>query len=217
MAPCNCRLRAKAGCHANSPASAGCPARYRACGKPLLTEQARMLHSQRFPIQEGSMKLKLTLLATAMALSLAVPALHAKTFKWASAGEISTWDIHSQNNALQNGIHAAVYESLVYYNSRTFKIEPVLATSWNQVSPTQLRLNLRQNVKFHDGSAFTADDAVYSIQRAMMKTSNFTPYTSGIDRVVKVNDNTVDIHHEGPQPGAAEPADRAAHHEQGVG
>lgn len=146
------------------------------------------------------MKLKLTLLATAMALSLAVPALHAKTFKWASAGEISTWDIHSQNNALQNGIHAAVYESLVYYNSRTFKIEPVLATSWNQVSPTQLRLNLRQNVKFHDGSAFTADDAVYSIQRAMMKTSNFTPYTSGIDRVVKVNATTIDIFTKNPNP-----------------
>ena len=79
--------------------------------------------------------------ATAAAMA-AAPSLHAKPFKWASAGEISTWDIHSQNNALQNGIHAAVYESLVYYNSRNFKIEPVLATSWNQVSPTQLSASL---------------------------------------------------------------------------
>ncbi len=139
-------------------------------------------------------KLKRTLLGLAAAASLAVtPMAMAKTFKWASAGEISTWDVHSQNNALQNGIHAAVYESLVYYNSRTFKIEPVLATAWNQVSPTQLRVTLRQNVKFHDGSAFTADDAVFSLQRAMAKTSNFTPYTAGIDRVVKVNANTIDI------------------------
>ncbi|CAA9437594.1 MAG: ABC transporter, substrate-binding protein (cluster 5, nickel/peptides/opines), partial [uncultured Ramlibacter sp.] len=129
------------------------------------------------------MKLKLTMLCVAAtAALLAAPGLHAKTFRWASAGEISTWDIHSQNNALQNGIHAAVYESLVYYNSRTFKIEPVLATAWNQVNPTQLRVTLRQGVKFHDGTDFTADDAVYSLERAMMKTSNFTPYTSGIDR-----------------------------------
>ena len=124
------------------------------------------------------MKYKFALLCAASVAALAAaPSLHAKPFKWASAGEISTWDIHSQNNALQNGIHAAVYESLVYYNSRTFKIEPVLATSWNQVAPTQLRVNLRQGVKFHDGSPFTADDAAYSIERAMMKSSNFTPYT----------------------------------------
>lgn len=146
------------------------------------------------------MRIKYALVCAAAATALAAPALQAKPFRWASAGEISTWDIHSQNNALQNGIHAAVYESLVYYNSRTFKIEPVLATSWTQVSPTQLRLNLRQNVKFHDGSAFTADDAAYSIERAMMKTSNFSPYTAGIDRVVKVNPNTIDIFTKRPNP-----------------
>ena len=68
-------------------------------------------------------KLKFALLGVVAATALAVsPVSMAKPFKWASAGEISTWDIHSQNNALQNGIHAAVYESLVYYNSRTFKI-----------------------------------------------------------------------------------------------
>ena len=66
----------------------------------------------------------------AASLLAAVPAAHAKTFKWASQGEIATWDIHSQNNALQNGLHANVYESLVYYNSKTFEVEPVRATSW---------------------------------------------------------------------------------------
>ncbi len=147
------------------------------------------------------MRIKQALLciAAAAAMAAAQPAL-AKTFRWASAGEIATWDIHSQNNALQNGIHAAVYESLVYYNSRNFQIEPVLATAWNQMSPTQLRITLRQGVKFHDGSNFTADDVVYSLQRGMMKTSNFTPYTAGIDRVVKVNDNTVDIITKAPNP-----------------
>lgn len=59
----------------------------------------------------------------AVSVLCAAPAAQAKTFKWASQGEISTWDIHSQNNALQNGIHANVYESLVYYNSRTFQVE----------------------------------------------------------------------------------------------
>jgi peptide/nickel transport system substrate-binding protein len=145
------------------------------------------------------MKLKLTLLAASMVLAGMVGTAHAKTFKWASAGEISTWDIHSQNNALQNGIHAAVYESLVYYN-KDFKVEPVLATSWSQVTPTQWRFNLRRNVKFTDGSNLTADDVVFSIQRALARTSNFAIYAQGITRAAKVNDNTVDIFLSGPNP-----------------
>ena len=143
------------------------------------------------------MKLKLTVLCVALAAAMGV---QAKPFKWTSASDIPTWDIHSQNNALANGIHAAVYESLVYYNSRTFKVEPVLATGWKQVSPVQLRLTLRKGVKFHDGSAFTADDAVFSLERAMSKTSNFAVYTQGIDKVVKVDANTIDILTKEPNP-----------------
>ena len=143
--------------------------------------------------------MKLRLLAIAAALALG-GAAHAKTFKWTSASDIATWDIHSQNNALQNGIHAAVYETLVYYNSKTFKVEPVLATAWKQMSPTQMRFTLRQGVKFHDGTPFTADDAVFSIERGMSKTSNFQVYTNGIDRVVKVDANTIDIFTKDPNP-----------------
>ena len=140
------------------------------------------------------MKLKYSLLSVAAAAALlCAPVVHAKPFKWASQGEIATWDIHSQNNALQNGIHANVYESLVYYNSKTFEVEPVLATAWKEVSPTQVRFTLRQGVKFHDGSTLTTDDAVYSIQRAMAKTSNFTPYVQGISKVVKVSRLTADV------------------------
>jgi peptide/nickel transport system substrate-binding protein len=144
------------------------------------------------------MKFSATILVAALALGAA--SVHAKTFKWTSASDISTWDIHSQNNGLQNGIHAAVYESLVYYNSRTFKPEPVLATAWKQISSTQLRLTLRTGVKFHDGSPFGADDAVFSIERAMSKTSNFAVYTAGIDRVVKVDANTIDVFTKDPNP-----------------
>ncbi len=90
------------------------------------------------------MQFRFTLLAAALAV--ASVGVQAKTFKWTSASDIPTWDIHSQNNALANGVHASVYESLVYYNSRTFKVEPVLATAWKQMSPTQLRFTLRQGV-----------------------------------------------------------------------
>jgi len=147
------------------------------------------------------MKLKLALLSmVTMAAFAAAPALHAKPFKWSSASDIPTLDIHSQNNALGNGVHAAIYDALVYYNSQTFKPEPQLATSWRELSPTQVRFNLRPGVKFSDGTPFTADDVVFSIARAMAKTSNYAVYTQGIDRVVKVNDSTVDFIMKGPNP-----------------
>jgi len=79
--------------------------------------------------------------------------------------------------SLGNGVHAAIYDSLVYYNSQTFKPEAQLATAWRDVSPTQVRFTLRSGVKFSDGTPFTADDVVYSITRAMAKTSNYAVYT----------------------------------------
>ena len=85
---------------------------------------------------------KLAVLAAALALSQTASA---KTFKWTSASDIPTMDIHSQNNALGNGVHAAIYESLVYYNSKSFKIEPQLATSWTLVNPTLMRIELRND------------------------------------------------------------------------
>ncbi len=147
------------------------------------------------------MKYKTRLLAVAAAAALAgLSAAHAATFKWSSASDIPTLDIHSQNNALGNGVHAAIYDALVYYNSRTFKPEPQLATGWREISPTQVRFTLRTGVKFSDGTPFTADDVVFSISRAMAKTSNYQVFTQGIDRVVKVNENTVDFMLKGPNP-----------------
>ena len=90
--------------------------------------------------------MKLHTLAVAALAACCMLGANAKTFKWTSASDIPTLDIHSQNNALGNGVHAAVYESLVYYNSKTFKVEGVLATGWKQVTPTQLRLMLRKGV-----------------------------------------------------------------------
>ena len=147
------------------------------------------------------MNLKLTSICAAALLALAaVPAVQAKTFKWSSASDIPTMDIHSQNNALSNGVHASIFDALVYYDSVTFKPMPQLATSWRDISPTQVRFNLRTGVKFSDGSAMTADDVVYSLTRAMAKTSNFTVYTQGIDKVVKVDANTIDLMMKGPNP-----------------
>ena len=57
----------------------------------------------------------------------------------------------------------AVYDTLIRYNADTREFEPLLATSWNRVNPTTYEFKLRQDVKFHDGSPFDADDVAYTI------------------------------------------------------
>ena len=169
-------------------------------GKLRLPGLARLLHSGIFFFESLPMQ-KIALFCTGAFVALTLgTAAQAKTFKWSSASDIPTMDIHSQNNALGNGVHASMYDSLVYYNSKTFKPEAQLATEWKQVSPTQVRFSLRKGVKFSDGSPFSADDVVFSLTRAMAKTSNYAVYAQGIDKVVKVDDNTVDVMLKAPTP-----------------
>ena len=43
---------------------------------------------------------------------------------------------------------------------------PALAERWEIVEPTRWRFHLRKGVKFHNGEPFTADDVVFSLERA---------------------------------------------------
>ena len=64
-----------------------------------------------------------------------------------------------------------VYESLTTVNE-SGEVLPALATDW-QVSADGLEytFNLRQNVEFHDGSAFDSEDVLFSFERAMAEDS----------------------------------------------
>ena len=126
-------------------------------------------------------------------------AAEAKTLRWSSQGDILTMDPHAQNEGLNNTVSDHIYEPLVT-RGKDLKIEPALALSWKSVNPTTMQFKLRPNVKFHDGTAFTADDVVFSIERALAPTSNFSPYMQGITGARKVDDLTVDIVTKGPNP-----------------
>jgi peptide/nickel transport system substrate-binding protein len=134
----------------------------------------------------------------AVAIGAASPAL-AVTLKWGAQNDILTLDPHSQNHATTNGIMQHVYEGLVRY-TKDFNVEPCLATSWQQVSPTQYRFNLRKNVRFHDGTPFTADDVVFSYGRILQPQGTMQIYVAGVKEVRKIDDFTVDMILSGPSP-----------------
>lgn len=46
------------------------------------------------------------------------------------------------------------------------KLVPGLAQKWGVVKPTAWRFELRKGVQFHDGQPLTAEDVMFSIDRA---------------------------------------------------
>ena len=134
----------------------------------------------------------------AVLVAFALP-VDAKTLRFSSQGDITTIDPHGNNEGFTNAFLENIYETLVT-RGKDLKVEPCLAVSWQQVSPTVMRFKLREGVKFHDGSPFTADDVVFSIGRALADTSNFKPYLAGVKEARKVDDLTVEIITTGPAP-----------------
>jgi peptide/nickel transport system substrate-binding protein len=137
--------------------------------------------------------------ALACALTVAAMGADAVTLRWAGRGDMQTTDPHSQNEGLTNNINALVYEFLVS-RDKQLNIVPWLAESWTQVNPTTWRFKLRSGVKFHDGTPFTADDVVFSFERAKSDTSQLRAYANATGTAKKIDDLTVEFVTNGPNP-----------------
>ena len=118
--------------------------------------------------------------------------LTAKTLRFASAFDPNSLDPHSLALLYQMRVVTQIYEGLVN-RDQNFKLEPSLAVSWQATAPTTWRFKMRQDVKFHDGAPFTADDAVFSIERALAKTSQRASQLRGVTGVRKVDPLTIDV------------------------
>ena len=91
-------------------------------------------------------------------------------------------------------VAALVAEGLVAPDG-TGKLQPALAESWEQTSPTTYVYTLRAGATFHDGTPVTADDVVYSIGIAKDETisPNVAYYWANTTSVEKTADNQVTI------------------------
>jgi peptide/nickel transport system substrate-binding protein len=138
------------------------------------------------------------LLAVAMAAGLAAGA-GAKTFRWANDGDPNSMDPYARFETFLLAFDQSMYEPLIRRN-REMKLEPGLATEWSRVEPTLWRFKLREGVKFHDGTPFTADDVVFSFDRAAKPGSNMQSPLATIKQVRKVDDFTVELVTDGPDP-----------------
>lgn len=155
------------------------------------------------------MTLRKTLLAGAAALSFALPAYAGpddNSLIWSTDREISVpfvwWDTVTEMGAMMYHI----YDTLVYRNPETMEYEPLLATSWEWIDDTTLELKLREDVTYHDGSAFTADDVVKSYSMLLDPATAVVNdrFVKWMNEVEKVDDYTVRLNLAEPFPAALE-------------
>jgi len=102
--------------------------------------------------------------------------------------------------------HFLLLDSNIAYNQHIYgaltetdaqgRLVPDLATEWRPQGDNAWRFTLRRGVTFHDGSPFTADDVVFSLNRVPNVPNNPSPYSGqllGVTEIRKVDDFTVDI------------------------
>ena len=144
------------------------------------------------------MKNKLSIVLSLFLVGFASPLL-ANTIKWSMPGDSLTLDPHAQNEGPTHMVSRQVYEGLVTHDIN-MNIVPQLATSWEAVDPETWVFNLRDGVKFHDGSDLTAADVAFSINRAKTAPSDMVDLIKSITSATALDDLTVQIKTEGPNP-----------------
>ena len=144
------------------------------------------------------MRIKTAFLAGA-ALLAGAQAGNAETLRFAFQADVNTLDPHSLNETFTLGYQGNIYEGLTR-RAPDLSIQPALAESWEILEPTRWRFNLRQGVTFHNGNPFTAEDVVFSYERAISEGSDVAVKVAGIEEIVIVDDHTVDIVTTTPNP-----------------
>ncbi|MFP3384863.1 MULTISPECIES: ABC transporter substrate-binding protein [Tritonibacter] len=146
------------------------------------------------------MKTTTVLTLTSLLLATAAP-LSAETLRWARSGDALTLDPHAQNEGPTHTIRHQMYEPLIIRDV-TGAFEPALATEWapKEGDPNVWVFKLREGVTFHDGADFTAEDVVFSFNRAKQENSDMKELIGSITEVRAVDDLTVEIVTDGPNP-----------------
>lgn len=134
-----------------------------------------------------------------VAASISLASASAETFKWAGSTDPQTMDPHAVNSAPVLGFLNNVYEGLVRRN-KTMRIEPALAESWEALGGNGWRFKLREGVTYHDGSAFTAEDVLFSYQRASSEEADVRSWFSPVSEVIVQDDYTIDFMTKAPNP-----------------
>jgi peptide/nickel transport system substrate-binding protein len=101
-------------------------------------------------------------------------------------------------------VRSNITEPLIERDPNSGDLQPLLATKWHQTSPTKWEFDIRNGVTFSNGAPFTAQDAAFSIDRAVNSdlNCNVDGYVFGDDplELSTPDDNTLVVGTKTPDP-----------------
>lgn len=129
------------------------------------------------------------------------------TLRWASQVSLSTPDPYfnyHREAMILNG--QLVWDTLLYKKADGSGYEPLLAESWEWLDDTTIEFKLRDDVQWHDGEQFTAEDVVYTYNYISNPDNgvNVQSNVNWIDHAEAVDMYTVRVHLDEPFPPALE-------------
>ena len=126
------------------------------------------------------MPLRRFLFAVTAAFAITV---HAAELRIGLSADVTSFDPHFLNVAPNNNAVWHVFDALVHVDANV-RLVPGLAVSWRVVDPTTWEFILRKGVKFHDGSEFTAEDVIFSLERPATLAASPGPFTGFVKPIV---------------------------------
>ena len=135
----------------------------------------------------------------AAGLATAAQAVSAQELTVGVRGGPESMDPHFSALGPQADALKHIFDPLVW-TGEDLQLEPGLAVSWKPIDDDTWEFKLREGVKFHDGSDFTAEDVKFSIERIPNVTGPTTTeiYVRRVKDVEIVDDLTLNIHTNGP-------------------
>ena len=146
---------------------------------------------------EGTVKRLLAVLA-----ALGAAAAHAQSITIGLGADVTSIDPHFHLLTPNASLGEHVFDTLILKDEHQ-RFKPGLALEWRAVDDLTWEFKLRPGVRFHDGSEFTAEDVVFSIDRpATIKNSpgSYTIYTRAVTEKIVVDKHTVRLKTAAPYP-----------------
>jgi peptide/nickel transport system substrate-binding protein len=138
----------------------------------------------------------------ALCVAATGPAVWAADLRIGVASEVTTLDPHFFHLTSNTEIHKGIYSGLVTQDAN-MKVVPDLAMSWRTLDDMHWEFKLRPGVTFQDGSPFTADDVVFTYERARSvpnSPGSFLQYLKHVSKTTAADPLTVVVETDGPDP-----------------
>lgn len=141
------------------------------------------------------------LMAAGLLAAVAAAPAYAQELRIGLGAEPTAMDPHFHNLTPNNGVLSHIFERLVETDPKN-KLIPGLAESWKAINDKVWEFKLRKDVRWHDGTPFTADDVIFTFERAPSVPNSPASFASAVKgkTIKKIDDHTIQISTPAPHP-----------------